>query len=225
MSKAHAESDLQPTDAQLWDEDRALLDEHGPTFVDNICQPIEGIRAEGRTADAADLEAQCRRMRAILLSDRELKDAHENAEIRSPEAEAFEQEIRFRGLGIEMIEVDPGSIEGTWRLAGDEASEVGPLFILRNGTVLAGGEVLGAYKIEGAVLSFDTAQQEPDGGKVTVAYRFDLPGPLSNPAAPSLLGAEIVRPERLQGTMETTDDPGFGDELELFDSCILVRID
>ena len=124
-----------------------------------------------------------------------------------------------------MIEVDPSSIEGTWRLADDEAMEVGPLFILRDGSVLAEGEAPTGYAIEGAVLSFTTARQEPEGSKVTVIYRFDLPGPLANPAAPSLLGVEIVRPERLQGTMETTDDPGFGDALQFFDSCILVRID
>jgi hypothetical protein len=98
MSKAHAESDPQPTDAELWDEDRALLDEHGPTFIDNICQPIEGIRAEGRTADAADLDAQCRRMRAILLPDQDLMRAYENAEIGSPEADALSTELGFRGL-------------------------------------------------------------------------------------------------------------------------------
>ena len=88
----------QPTIEQRWQEDRALLDEHGPTFIDNICQTIAGIRAEGRTADAADLEAQCRRMRAMLLPDHDLVRAYQNAEIDSPEADAFATEMEFRGL-------------------------------------------------------------------------------------------------------------------------------
>ena len=61
-----------PTEQQQYELDRALLDEHGPSYIDTICSSAEGMRAEGRTADADDAMKQCDRMFAILMSDEDL---------------------------------------------------------------------------------------------------------------------------------------------------------
>ena len=70
----------QPTTAQAFELDRALLDEHGPSYIDTICLYADGMRAEGRVADADDAMRQCDRMRAILLPDAELLAAYKATE-------------------------------------------------------------------------------------------------------------------------------------------------
>ena len=89
-----------PTDAQLWEQDRALLAEHGPSHIADICQTIDVRRAEGREAEAIELEEQCRRMRVILMSDAELWTAYEKTDGTpgDPEADRLRHEVRFRGL-------------------------------------------------------------------------------------------------------------------------------
>ena len=89
-----------PTDAQLWEQDRALLAEHGPSHITDICQTIDVKRAEGREAEAIELEEQCRRMRVILMSDAELWTAYEKTDGApgDPEADRLRHEVRFRGL-------------------------------------------------------------------------------------------------------------------------------
>ncbi len=54
-----------PTEQQQYELDRALLDEHGPSYIDTICSFAEGMRAEGRIAD--DDEARFdERMRELV---------------------------------------------------------------------------------------------------------------------------------------------------------------
>jgi hypothetical protein len=92
----------QPTDDQLYELDRALLDEHGPSYIETICDFAAGMRAEGRDADADDAMKQCDRMRAILLPDRELL-AHYAATDDEPGdrvADALCAEIHRRGLDV-----------------------------------------------------------------------------------------------------------------------------
>ncbi|MEG3089611.1 hypothetical protein [Sphingomonas sp. PB4P5] len=88
------------TDDQLYELDRALLDEHGPSYIETICSFAAGMRAEGRDADADDALQQCDRMRAILLPDRELLAYHvaRGDEPGDPAATALGAEIRRRGL-------------------------------------------------------------------------------------------------------------------------------
>lgn len=62
----------EPTEAQLWDQDRALLDEYGPSHIDTICGVAKALCAEGKYGEAAELDQQCDRMRILLLTDREL---------------------------------------------------------------------------------------------------------------------------------------------------------
>ncbi|MEO6215616.1 MAG: hypothetical protein ABIO86_06270 [Sphingomonas sp.] len=89
-----------PTDAQLWEQDRALLAEHGASHIADICQTIDVKRAEGREAEAIELEEQCGRMRVILMSDAELWTAYETTGggDGDREADGLRHEVRFRGL-------------------------------------------------------------------------------------------------------------------------------
>ncbi|MEG3089383.1 hypothetical protein [Sphingomonas sp. PB4P5] len=89
-----------PSNDQLFELDCALLDEHGPSYIETICDFAAGMRAEGRDADADDAMKQCDRMRAILLQDRELL-AHYAATDGEPGdqvTEALRAEIHRRGL-------------------------------------------------------------------------------------------------------------------------------
>lgn len=90
----------QPTVDQLWEQDRALLAEHGPSHIADICQTIEVRRSEGRIADAEELEEQCRRMRVILLTDAELWTAYQKTDGEPGDAEAdrLALELEYRGL-------------------------------------------------------------------------------------------------------------------------------
>ena len=90
----------QPTDNQLYVLDCALLDEHGPSYIDTICHFAAGMRTEGRIAEAQEAMQQCDRMRAILMPDRDLL-AHYAAvdgESGDPVADALCAEIHRRGL-------------------------------------------------------------------------------------------------------------------------------
>ena len=92
-------SEHETTD-KLYEMDRALLDEHGSSYIDTICSIAQGMRAEGRTADADDAMKQCERMRAILLPNRELLAhyAATDCEPGDPVADALRAEIHRRGL-------------------------------------------------------------------------------------------------------------------------------
>jgi hypothetical protein len=57
---------------QQYKLDWALLDEHGPSYIETIILFASGMRAEGRIAEAQEALQQCDRMRAILMSDRAL---------------------------------------------------------------------------------------------------------------------------------------------------------
>ena len=89
-----------PTEQQEYELDRALLDEHGPSYVDTICSFAEGMRAEGREADADDAMKQCDRMRAILMSDRDLVAAYNRTDGEGEEADRLAAEISRRGLDL-----------------------------------------------------------------------------------------------------------------------------
>ena len=125
-----------------------------------------------------------------------------------------------------MIEVDPTSIEGNWRLADEEGpADSGTVFTLRAGEVLCDGKVVGTYSIDGALLTFTTTEAKRDGGSLTIVYSFGLPGPLADPTAPTLLGSEIVRPDYLPGGYETTASVGFGEDDVYYLTCVFIRID
>ena len=61
-----------PTEAQLWEQDRALLAEHGHCHIETICGVAAALRAEGKVDEAAELDRQCARMRIIAMDDGEL---------------------------------------------------------------------------------------------------------------------------------------------------------
>jgi hypothetical protein len=90
------------TPHQLYELDRALLDEHGPSYIDTICSFAGGMRAEGRTADADEAMRQCDRMRAILLPDRDLAAHYEatGGEAGDPWSDALAAEVERRGLSV-----------------------------------------------------------------------------------------------------------------------------
>jgi hypothetical protein len=87
----------EPFGAQQYQLDRPLLDEHGPSYIDMFA---EGMRAESRTTDIDDAMRQCDRMRAILLSDRDLAAYYEatGGEAGDPWAKALIAEVERRGL-------------------------------------------------------------------------------------------------------------------------------
>jgi hypothetical protein len=89
-----------PTEQQQYELDRALLDEHGPSYIETICSFAEGMRAEGRTADADDAVHQCARMRAMLLSDKDLLAAFQRTDGNDTEARNLLTEIKRRELDI-----------------------------------------------------------------------------------------------------------------------------
>jgi len=125
-----------------------------------------------------------------------------------------------------MVEVDPTSIDGDWRLVDeDEPTNSGPVFTLRAGEVLRDGKVVSAYSIDVALLTFTTTEAKRDGGSLTIIYSFGLPGPLADLTAPTLLGSELVRPAYLPGGYETTDSVGFGEDEVYYLTCVLIRID
>jgi hypothetical protein len=69
-----------PTAAQLWEQDRALLEEHGPSHIESICVVAAGLRAEGEEEEAAELDRQCARMRILVMDDRELVGLYERTD-------------------------------------------------------------------------------------------------------------------------------------------------
>nr|WP_295670496.1 hypothetical protein [Sphingomonas sp.] len=87
-----------PTEQQQYELDRALLDEHGPSYIETICSFADGMRAEGRTADADDAMGQCARMRAMRLSDKDLLAAVQRTDGESAEAGKLSAEIERRRL-------------------------------------------------------------------------------------------------------------------------------
>ena len=92
----------QATDEELYELDRALLDEHGSSYIETICSFAGGIRAEGRVADADEALRQCDRMRAILLPDRDLI-AHYHAgggDVDDRWADALNAEVERWRLGV-----------------------------------------------------------------------------------------------------------------------------
>ena len=90
----------EPTEQQQYELDRALLDEHGPSYIDTICSFAEGMRAEGRTADADDAMKQCDRMFAILMSDEDLVAAYNRTDGEGDDAGTLIGEMKRRGLDL-----------------------------------------------------------------------------------------------------------------------------
>ena len=70
------------------------------SYIDTICGFAQGMRSEGRDADADDAMKQCDRMRAILLPDRELVSAYEmsTGESGDPWVDAICGEMQRRQL-------------------------------------------------------------------------------------------------------------------------------
>lgn len=62
----------QPTVAQAYELDRSLLDEHGPSYIETICEIAGSMRSEGRDSDADAAMRQCERLCAILMTDADL---------------------------------------------------------------------------------------------------------------------------------------------------------
>lgn len=89
-----------PTTEQLWEQDRALLSEHGPSHLENICVVAAGLRAEGQIVEAEELEEQCQRMSVILMSDADLCAAWQrtSGEPGDPDADRLAIEMEYRGL-------------------------------------------------------------------------------------------------------------------------------
>ena len=91
-----------PTTAQLWEQDRAPLSEHGPSHIDDICVVAAGLRAEGQIAEAEELEEQCQRMSTILMSDADLCATWQqtSGEPGHPDADRLAIEMGYRELDI-----------------------------------------------------------------------------------------------------------------------------
>lgn len=92
----------QPTAEQLWEQDRALLAEHGPSHIDTICGIANALTAEGRYGEAAELDHQCDRMRILLLTDSQLVALYERTtgEPADDNADLILYQIERRGLDI-----------------------------------------------------------------------------------------------------------------------------
>lgn len=91
-----------PTAEQLWEQDRALLDEYDRCHIDTICGMAAGLRAEGKADEAAELDRQCARMRIILLSNEELLRLYERTDGETGDdlADMLAAEILHRELDI-----------------------------------------------------------------------------------------------------------------------------
>ena len=90
----------QPTAEQLWEQDRALLAEYGPSHIDTICGVASALTAEGKYGEAAELDQQCDRMRILILTDRELLALYQrtSGEPADNNADLILHEIERRGL-------------------------------------------------------------------------------------------------------------------------------
>ncbi|WP_260596605.1 hypothetical protein [Sphingomonas endolithica] len=88
------------TPGQLYELGRALLDEHGPSYVGTIQSFAEGVRTEGRMADADEAMLQCDRMHAILLSNRDLVVQYcvSHGQAGDPWSAALAGELERRGI-------------------------------------------------------------------------------------------------------------------------------
>jgi hypothetical protein len=82
-----------PTEEQQYRLDRALLDKHGPSHIDTVYSFAQNMRAKGREANAKDAMKQCDRMRAILMSDRDLLAAYNRTDGEGEEAHALASEV------------------------------------------------------------------------------------------------------------------------------------
>ena len=89
-----------PAEQRQYELDRALLNEHRPSYIDTICSFAEGMRAEGRTADADDAMRQCDRMFAILMSDEDLVAAYNRTDGEGDDAGTLVGEMKRRGLDL-----------------------------------------------------------------------------------------------------------------------------
>lgn len=78
-----------PSERQQYELDRALLDEHGPSHIDTVYSFAQNMRAKGREANAKDARRQCDRMRAILMSDRDLVAAYNLTDREGEEADTL----------------------------------------------------------------------------------------------------------------------------------------
>jgi hypothetical protein len=89
-----------PTEEQLWEQDRALLDEYGKCHIETICGVAAQLRAKGKTEQAAELDRQCARMRIILMPDDELIRLYERTDGEPGEelSDLLAAEIEHRGL-------------------------------------------------------------------------------------------------------------------------------
>lgn len=89
-----------PTAAQLWEQDRALLAEYGPSHIESVCVVARGLRAEGKEGEAAELDRQCARMRIIIMPDAELLTLYQRTDGEAGEelVDMLAGEIERRGL-------------------------------------------------------------------------------------------------------------------------------
>lgn len=89
-----------PTPEQLWEQDRALLEEHGPSHIESICVVAAGLRAEGEEQEAAELDRQCARMRILVMDDPELLALYQrtDGDPGNELADLLAHEIARRGL-------------------------------------------------------------------------------------------------------------------------------
>ncbi|WP_260600086.1 hypothetical protein [Sphingomonas endolithica] len=89
----------EPADQQ-YKLDRALLDEHSPSYIDTIWLFASGMRAKGRISEAQEAMQQGHRMRAILMSDGALVLAYHatSGGPGRPAVNAMQAEMYRRGL-------------------------------------------------------------------------------------------------------------------------------
>lgn len=89
-----------PTQDDLWEQDRVLLEEHGPSHIESICGIAAGLRGEGQEEGAAELDRQCARMGILAMDDAELQGLFERApgDLSAELARLVRYEIEWRGL-------------------------------------------------------------------------------------------------------------------------------
>lgn len=108
-----------------------------------------------------------------------------------------------------MTGIDPASVEGDWRVAGEEEPDIGPVFTLRRGQVFSKGQAVGVYKLTPALLSFAETRGGSDDRIWTTRYTFALPG-------------RAV--DRLAGYWEQVARDDFDNEISVDGDCIFVRV-